>query len=467
MPYDALQELIALTGLPEKSAERVEIVGNDPVIPCAYQVGAAEAAVQAAIGIAASELWSLQSGRQQTVRIDVSDAVASLRNSKYLQIDGAPPKRPGQPLGGFYELKDGRWFYLHCGFPHIRDNNIRILDATADRESVAAAIKKWDGLELEEALVAGTGCGGFVRSAEEWNRHPQAQAITTLPILEITRIGDAPPEPLPTSDRPLGGVRVLDLTRVVAGPTCARTLAEHGADVLKIARQGLPDSGIMELDTGVGKLSAYLDLREPDATQRLKDLVQSGDVFSQSYRPGTLAARGFGPEELAELRPGIVYVTLSAWGHDGPWKHRRGYDTVVQSANGIAESNSDGGQPKNLPIAAQDYISGHLMALGAMVALLRRATEGGSWFVRVSLATTGHWFMRRGLLAPGQYAGLPAEFSADRIERLYKEIQAPDGLIRYLGPVLQLSETPPHLTRPPVPLGYHSPEWPESPSRHS
>lgn len=462
MPYQALQELVTLTGLPKQSLQRVQIVGNDPVIPIRYRVGAAESAVLAAIGLASSELWALRTGRHQTVRIDVLDAVASLRNSKYLKIDGAPPKRTGQQLGGFYELKDGRWFYLHCGFPHLRDNNLRVLGAAADREKVAAAVKKWNGLELEEAIVAGTGCGGFVRSHTEWNEHPQAGAIAQLPVLEITRIGDAPPEPLPQGDRPLSGIRVLDLTRVVAGPTCARTLAEHGADVLKIARPGLPDSGIMELDTGVGKLSAYLDLRQPEAVTRLQELVRTGDVFSQSYRPGTLAARGFGPEELARLRPGIVYVTLSAWGHAGPWQYRRGYDTVVQSVSGISDSYNDGKRPRNLPVAAQDYISGNLMALGAMVALLRRATEGGSWFVRASLATTGHWFMRRGMLDPAECAGAPDELPSEAIDRLCREIQAPDGLIRYLGPVVQMSETPPRLTRPPVPLGYHAPEWPTS-----
>ena len=462
MPYDALRELIALTGLPEGSAERAHIVGNDPALPIRYRVGAAEAAVLAAIGLTASELWALRTGRHQDVSIDVRDAVASLRNSKYLKIDGAPPKRTGQQVGGFYELKDGRWFFLHCGFPHLRDNNFRVLGTTGEPEKVAAAVKTWDGFALEEAIVAGTGCGGLVRTRAEWNGHPQAQAIATLPAVEIVRIGDAPPQPLPRGDRPLAGIRVLDLTRVVAGPTCARTLAEHGADVLKIARPGLPDSGIMELDTGVGKLSAYLDLRRPEDAARLRELVRTGDVFSQSYRPGTLAARGFGPEELAELRPGIVYVTLNAWGHAGPWQNRRGYDTVVQAVNGIAESYSDGTKPRNLPVSAQDYIGGNLMALGAMVALLRRATEGGSWLVRASLATTGEWFIRRGLLTPEACAGAPADLPADRIDGLSKEIQAPDGLIRYLGPVLRMSETPPRLTRPPVPLGYHAPEWPAS-----
>src|ERR687893_292963 len=181
----------------------------------------------------------------------------------------------------------------------------------------------------------------MVRTMEEWARHPQAAAIASLPLMEIIKIGDSPPERLPDGDRPLSGVRVLDLTRVIAGPTCARTLAEHGADVLKISAAHLPSIGRQEYDTGHGKLSAQLDLREAKDGDILRGLVREADVFSQGYRPGTLGNKGFSPEALADLRPGIVVVSLCAFSHVGPWAPRRGFDTVVQAVSGIAQRQGE------------------------------------------------------------------------------------------------------------------------------
>ena len=255
-------------------------------------------------------------------------------------------------------------------------------------------------------------------------------------------------------------MRVLDLTRVLAGPTCARTLAEHGADVLKLTAAHLPDSGLVELDTGIGKLSAHLDLRTQEGVDTLRELARTGDVFSQSYRPGSLAARGFAPEALARLRPGIVCVTLSAWGTTGPWRERRGFDSIVQCVSGMAHASGTAGKPSLLPVSAIDYISGHLMAYGAMVALARRAREGGSWLVRVSLARTGQWIVDRGLVAREALSGLPEDLPAAELEGLCTEVDAPDGRIRYLKPVVQLPDTPAYWARPPVPLGHHRPEWP-------
>ena len=257
-------------------------------------------------------------------------------------------------------------------------------------------------------------------------------------------------------EHPLDGVRVLDLTRVLAGPTCARSLAEHGADVLKISAAHLADLGVVELDTGIGKLSARLDLRKDGDMRALRELVRQGDVFSQSYRPGALAARGFSPEALARLRPGIVYVSLSAWGMSGPWNARRGFDSIVQSVSGMAPAQGGGARPSLLPVSAIDYVSGYLMAFGSMLALERRAREGGSWLVRVALARVGKWITDLGKVGPGGAEELPAEILQD----LLTESEAPDGRITHLRPVLRMSETPPRWDRPPVPLGYHPAQWP-------
>ena len=455
----ALRELAELAGIAAHDSAAVEIAGDDPVFPTAYRVGAAGAAALAATGLAASELWALRTGRRQRVAVDLRAAAASLRSTHYLRIDGKPPPPPWDPVSGFYPTRGGGWVQLHCNFPHHRDRALEVLGATPDRGAIEEASRRWDGEALEEAVIAAGGCTGLVRSADLWACHPQALAVASLPLLEIRRIGDAPPEPLPPGDRPLSGIRVLDLTRVLAGPTCARTLAEHGADVLKITAAHLPDSGAVELDTGLGKLSARLDLRETGALGTLRDLLREADVFSQSYRPGALAARGLAPEDLAALRPGIICVTLSAWGHTGPWRDRRGFDTIVQSVSGMAAGSGDGRKPRHLPVSAIDYVSGYLMAFGTMIALARRTREGGSWLVRASLARTGLWVVERGRVAAA-LRDVPPDLPAQEIARLTAETMSPAGVIRHLRPVVELSETPPRWERPPVPLGFHRPEWP-------
>lgn len=446
MPQAALRELLALGKLDGEA----RISGADPVLRTPYRVGAAGAAALAATGIAAAELWKLRTGRMQRVAVDVGPAAASLRSTAYLKIDGRPPKALWDPFSLFYPVKDGRWVRFHTNYPHHRAAALGVLGVEEDVEAAKKAAASWEGLALEEAIHAAGGCAALVRSAAEWAAHPHCAAVARQPLLEIERIGDAPAMPLPKADRPLSGVRVLDLTRVLAGPTAAKTLAEHGADVLKITAAHLPDSGETDIDTGIGKLSAQLDLREAAGMETLRTLVRGADVFSQSYRPGALAARGFSPEDLAALRPGIVCVSLSAWGPTGPWKDRRGFDSIVQCVSGMAEVQGAGGAPKLLPCSAIDYVSGYLMAFGAMVALARRAKEGGSWRVRVGLARVGKWIVDRGVV---DFAGAvePAVATV--------ETRSPAGVITHLGPVVQMSETPAYWARPPVPLGYHRAEW--------
>ncbi len=447
MPQAALRELLGLAGI-EGAAT---ITGADPVLKTPYRVGTAGAAALAATGIAAAQLWKLRGGRDQSVVVDLRAAAASLKSSAYLRIDGKPPSAMWDPYSLFYPVKGGRWVRFHCNYPHHRAAALSVLGVGEDVEAAKRAAASWDGSALEDAIHAAGGCAALVRSAEEWAKHPHAAAVAGQPLLEIERIGDAPPRPLPKAERPLAGIRVLDLTRVLAGPTAAKTLAEHGADVLKITAAHLPDSGDIDLDTGIGKLSAQLDLRQKESVETLRRLAKEADVFSQSYRPGALAARGFSPEALAKLRPGIVYVSLSAWGPTGPWKDRRGFDSIVQCVSGMAAAQGGADAPKLLPCSAIDYVSGYLMAFGAMVALARRAKEGGSWRVRVALARTGKWIVDRGLTDASK---------AVEPEAATMETRSPAGVITHLKPVVQLSETPPFWARPPVPLGHHRAEWP-------
>ena len=466
MSRNTLSTLTSIAGWDEQRISEVEFTGGtDPILPTPFRIGDTAAASLAAVGLAVSDLWKIRTGRGQDVRVDVRQATASMRSSRYMTKDGKSIAAERHTLMGVYPAKNGRWSYLHCNFPNHRDAALSVLGVEEDAEAVRQAVSRWDALELEEAIITARGAGGMVRSMDEWAQHPQSAAVASLPLIEIEKIGDSPPVPLPEGSRPLSGVRVLDLTRVLAGPTCARTLAEHGADVLKITGPHLPSIGSQEFDTGHGKLSAHLDLREEKDLETLRELIRQADVFSQGYRPGTLAGRGLAPKNLAGLRPDIVYVSLSAFGRVGPWASRRGFDTVVQTVSGITARQgelfpgADPG-PQFYPVSAIDYLTGYLMAFGTLLALARRAREGGSWLVRISLAQTGSWLVGRGQVPEAELQEVPEDFTPDEIARWSTFSDLSIGRVSHLAPVLQLSETQPHWSRPAVPLGYHEPVWP-------
>jgi crotonobetainyl-CoA:carnitine CoA-transferase CaiB-like acyl-CoA transferase len=272
-------------------------------------------------------------------------------------------------------------------------------------------------------------------------------------VIEIERIGDAPPQRLPDGDRPLSGVRVLDLTRVLAGPTCARTLAEHGADVLHVASPRLPTLELFEMDTGHGKRQAYIDLDDAAQAATLRGLVHGADVFSQGFQHGTLERRGFGAAQVAALRPGIIYVSENAYGHDGPWRHRPGWEQLAQAATGVTTIQGVE-RPSITPAAMNDYTTGYFAALGVMMALRRRAAEGGSWLVTVSLSQTSMWYVRL-----GHDLDRSAASGGGDIASMMETCETPYGLMHRLRPALRMSETSPYWAIPSAPLGSGEPVW--------
>ena len=469
MTNEILRTLLPIAGWDEERTQGLTITGGtDPILPTSFRIGDTSTAALSAVGLAVSDLWESRTGRRQEVSVDARRATASLRSGKYMQMDGAGVSTERNTVMGVYPTKDGRWSYLHCNFPNHRAAALSVLGVAEDRDAVIKAVAKWNAQDLEDAIIEAKGAGGMVRTMEEWAKHPQAAAIANLPLMEIVKLADSPPEALPEGSRPLSGVRVLDLTRVLAGPTCARTLAEHGADVMKITGAHLPNIGYQEYDTGHGKLNAQLDLRETKDMETLRGLVSQTDVFSQGYRPGTLGGRGLSPEELAELRPGIVYISMCAFSHMGPWASRRGFDTVVQTVSGITNRQGDlfpGATPgpQFYPVSAIDYLTGYLMAFGGMVALNRRVHEGGSWLVRISLAQVGRWLVSQGEIPEADLKNIPAEFNPEEIASWSTVSDTPMGKLGHLGPVLSLSETPPRWARTSVPLGHHDPVWPERP----
>lgn len=449
-----------LAGLEASALERVRLSGSEPVLPSSFRVGSAAQATVAAAGLAAAELWRRRGGRPQTVAVEMRHAAIEFLSEHLFKLDGGPPPKIFDEIWGTYRCGDGRWVRLHTNFPHHREAVLALLECEHTRAAVAAALQRWDAAAFEEAAVARGGVVAMMRSPEEWRAHPHCQALDRLPLITFEEIGEASPEPLQPAARPLAGVRVLDLTRVIAGPVSGRTLAAHGAEVLRITGPHLTDNAALVMDGSRGKRSAEIDLREESGRARLAELVREADVFIQGYRPGAIAQWGFSPEAAARLRPGLVYVSLSAFGHEGPWAERRGFDSIVQTASGInhAEAEAAGVDgPKPLPCQALDHASGYLMAVGAMAGLMRRAERGGSWHVRVALARTGRWLQGLGRVENG--FDCPGAAEQDLSPYFY-ETDSGFGRLSVVRHAAELSETPARWERPAMPPGSHPPEWP-------
>jgi crotonobetainyl-CoA:carnitine CoA-transferase CaiB-like acyl-CoA transferase len=456
---DALAALWRHAGQPAAALEAVDLTGAEPVLPSTFAVGTAAQSTIAASALAAAELWRLRTGRQQRVSVPMRDAAIEFRSERYLRIGGKPAPELWDKIAGLYRCGDGHFVRLHTNFPHHRDGVLKLLGCAHDRAAVQQALDGWKAEAFETAAAEAGLVVTATRSFAEWDAHPQGQALAAMPVFSIEKIGDAPPQPLPAGDSPLSGVRVLDLTRVIAGPVCGRTLAAHGADVMLVTAAHLPQMGPLVIDSGRGKLSAFVDLRDAAGRGTLGGLLSGADIFVQGYRPGAIAHSGFSPEQAAQLRPGIVYVSLCAYGHEGPWAGRRGFDSLVQNANGMnhAEAEAAGSaQPKPLPCQALDHGAGYLMAFGAMTALARRVTAGGSWHVRVSLAQTGHWIRSLGRI---DGLGLPDPGFDDVGDRLY-ETDSGFGHLTAVRHAAVLSDTPARWERPSVPVGTHAAVWP-------
>ncbi|RZN07437.1 carnitine dehydratase [Bradyrhizobium genosp. SA-3] len=444
---------------------RVQLTGEEPQIPSSFRVAVAGQTTIAAAGLAAAEIWRLRSGAAQDVSVDLRHAVVECRSERYLRVDDKPPPPAWDVIAGVYGTGDGRFVRCHTNFPHHRDAVCKVLGCVPEREKVQAALMQWKGEDFETAAYAVGGVVALMRSYDEWSALPQARALAELPLASIEKIGEAPAKPwskgLSNSDRPLAGLRVLDLSRVISGPVAGRTLAAHGADVLLVSGPELPAIPWLTIDTGRGKLTTFIELKSEAGRAQLRTLLKDADVFSQGYRPRALAALGFAPEDAAQISPGIVYVTLSAYGHAGPWAERRGFDSLVQTTTGFnqAEGQAAGiDGPKELPAQMLDHATGYLMAFGAMMAKARQAREGGSWHVRVSLAQTGRWLWNLGRLDGGLDT---PDLTGDAVHAAFIEsMPSGFGTLKAVRHSAVLSTTPAQWSRPAMPLGSHPAQWP-------
>ena len=459
-PREILRGIWTSAGGEAFALDALTLTGDEPQLPSSFRVAAAAQVGVAATGLAAAEIWKMRSGEVQDVAVDMRHAVVECRSERYLRVDGKPPPAAWDAIAGIYKTRDNGFVRLHTNFPHHRDAVCKVLNCKPERDAVQAALMQWDGEAFETAAYAGGCVVAFMRSHEQWSATPHAKALAGLPLISITKIGEAAPKPWPGGDRPLAGIRVLDLSRVIAGPVAGRTLAAHGADVLLISGPDLPAIPWLTIDTGRGKLTSFVELKSEQGRGVLRNLLAEADIFSQGYRPRAIAGLGFSPEDVARINPGIIYVTLSAYGAAGPWAGRRGFDSLVQTATGFnhAEGQAAGVDgPKELPAQMLDHATGYFMAFGAMMAKARQAREGGSWHVQVSLAQSGRWLWDLGRVADGLNT---RDLTGEAITPFIEEVGSGFGALRAVRHSAILSKTPAFWARPAMPLGSHPPHWP-------
>src|SRR5213080_130171 len=441
-PSEILADLWTLAGGELSALDAVTLTGEEPQLPSSFRVAAAAQASIAAAGLAAAQIWKLRSGQSQDVTVDMRHAAVECRSERYLRVDGKPPPPAWDAIAGIYKTRDQRFVRLHTNFRHHRDAVCKVLNCKPERDEVQAALMQWDGEAFETAAYAGGCVVALMRPFDEWSDLPHAKALAALPPILIEKIGDDAPKPWPAGDRPLEGVRVLDLSRVIAGPVAGRTLAAHGADVLLISGPDLPAIPWLTIDTGRGKLTSFVELKSEQGRGVLRDLLAEADIFSQGYRPREISGLGFSPEDAARINPGIIYVTLSAYGHAGPWAERRGFDSLVQTATGFnhAEGQAAGVDgPKELPAQMLDHAAGYFMACGAMMAKARQSREGGSWHVQVSLAQTGRWLWNLGRVAGGLDT---RDLTGVVVTPFIDEVESGFGTLRAVSHSAALSKTP-------------------------
>lgn len=455
---DALDACLAGVNLVRNIAGgSVAITGEEGAIASPHRLATAAAVAAAAQGTAIAAVWRQRGGGAQNVSVDLGSAGHAVNPSRYVLQNGHSigfEFTYPEPGNGYFRTADGRWCYLVSTRPNLRNGLLEVLDCANTGEAIGKEVLRWKGEELENRCAERSLPVTMVRSPEEWRNHPQGIALSAVPLIEIEKIAEGAPQPFRPAKRPLSGIRVLDASHILAGPGLARTLAEQGADALRISAPRQTDPLNFMIDTGFGKRSAFLDLDVPEGVERARELAAGADIVVQSYSPGSLARRGLSAQDLARNHEGLVYVSLSCFGAHGPWSQRVGFDHNSQSVTGISVIEGGAQSPRLPPTTlVADYITAYLGTVGALAALLRRADEGGSYHVKVSLARTCMWIQDLGLLPAGFYG------QRREPEPVTAEMDTSFGRLRYLAPITQFSATPAFWSSGPVPLGASRTEW--------
>lgn len=477
---------------PSDGGGTVTFTGSDPILRSHFRIGTCMAVPAMAAGVGAAAIWKERTGEGQDAKIDLREAVYNTMPAIRLIMQkkrAAGFFDPDDPLPESFTFiptmnglmfqaplifntplsfavlptKDGRWVTPTILYPDHMYGFLSLIKAAPNTQAITDAIKQWNGQELDDLVAEKGFVMGMHRTAEEWARHPEGQHLANIPVIEIIKVGDSAPIPFkPNPTQPLSGIKALSCTHVIAGTVAARTLAENGAEILHIARDQSFEHEIIVTECNVGMRSSFVDLRNSAQNQHFATLIPDADVFIEGFRGRAMERLGFGVKEVAAKRPGIVYLSVRCYSWDGPWWNRPGFDMEALTVSGytITEAGGLGHRPSFPPtMVLNDFIAGYMGAAGIIAALRRRAREGGSYHVRISLTRAAMWFASLG--------SFPTTTDFDPNDPEHRMItpetiraQTPYGEIHRLAPQVKLSKTPGKWRTPLVVVrGSDRPVW--------
>ncbi|MFK7962951.1 MAG: CoA transferase [Burkholderiaceae bacterium] len=451
-------ECLAALGLQPPPADVLRFTG-DGALESRFPVTELAAASQATVALVLRRL--IEATHQSAPSVTIDRRLASGWFQPTIRPLGWEIPGPWDSIAGDYRCRDG-WIRLHTNAPLHRAAAQRVLGAHDDKAAMASAVAQWQGEELETSIVQAGGCAARMLAASQWQLHPQGSVVNHEPLIDLQTdelsTHQSKPDPAPVS-RPLHGVKVLDLTRVLAGPVATRLLAGYGAQVLRLDPLDWDEPAVVP-DVTLGKRCARLNLRTEAGQAQFQSLLSQADVLVHGYRADALERLGLDGATRRAIRPGLVDVCLNAYGWQGPWAHRRGFDSLVQMSSGIAELGMRWrgvDSPVPLPVQALDYATGFLMAASAIEGLTRRRESGHGLTARLSLARTAALLF--GHLQENADDGSETikAFSSDDYSPATE--QTTWGPAKRLKPAIDVSKVPMHWETGASQLGTHEPVW--------
>lgn len=467
--HGALRAMLAEIGFaPEDTGGQIRFRGLDPIMPSTVRLGGAAALALVQQSVVAARLWHMRRGEGQDIDIQLAQAIrrlAPMLEFRWETLNGYPPAMPDRGvlhLLSCYGTKDKRKVLPANVYPTLKSKMLALLDCADNPAALERATQRWNADDLEQAAEEQGIVMATVRTLDEFMTLPVYEYLASRPLIEIEKIGDSAPEPLPTRGiQPLSGIRALGTGHVIAGAGIGRSLASLGADVLNVWRSNEFEQDPLYFTANVGTRSARLDLRNAPGSTRMRELLREADIFFANRRFGLLQSVGLSAEQAVKTRPGLIHVTVSTHGEGGPWEKRPGFDQVAGAVTGMMAFEGTPDEPKLPPTSiVNDYLVAWLGATGAMAALARRAVEGGSYRVHVSLTRAALWILSLGLFDKAyvrKVAGQAGEHAL--IDPELFQADTPCGLYQGVTETVHMSRTPRHFTTVLVPYGSSQPVW--------